>query len=184
MHALHTHIIPNIFVYGRVLSRDDFFSGFGSTSYDPPSYSKSSGGGASHTSSSSSTIPSDSHFFGKHSAFSNSGGSSVDRPSGKVSSFGGMSGSSNSRGGGERAQSTWSTPGSSDNAQKRFSGAKSISSDQYFGRESTSDQVSVILKIKLLVCMCLCCFFLFLFSITIMATLSVQSCFFFFFGWY
>ena len=125
--------------------RDDFFGSFGSTSYDPPSYSRPSGGGgySSHTpsSSSSSTIHSDSHFFGKHSAFSSSGGSSVDRPSDKVSSFGAASGSS--RGGGDgRGHSTWSTPGSSGDAQQRFSSAKSISSDQYFGRESGNDQVS------------------------------------------
>jgi len=124
-------------------TRDDFFGSFGSTSYDPPSYSRPSGGGAysSHTSSSSSsTIPSDGHFFGKHSAFSSSGESSVDRPSNKVSSFGAVS--SGSRGRDGRGQSTWSTSGSSGDAQQRFSSAKSISSDQYFGRESGSDQVS------------------------------------------
>ena len=119
--------------------------------YDPPSYSHTSSGGGAYTSShSSSSISPDSHFFGKHSAF-NSGITDGDKPSSKVSSFGEMSrtsgGVSNSKGGG---YSTWgmssygSSSGgkaSSGEAQQRFTNAKSISSDQYFGKAQSDNQV-------------------------------------------
>ena len=129
--------------------RDDFFAGVTSSTYDPPSYSRSSGGGggSSYTGQPTSSLSEDSHFFGKHSAFSSSG-TDVDKPSNKISSFGAMS--SNSRSVGGPARSTREThrggvTGGSDSAQQRFTGAKSISSDQYFGRNASSnDQVSMM----------------------------------------
>ena len=104
---------------------NDDFGGFSGTSkYDPPSYSGYS--------SRDRDVPS-SQRFGKHSAFGSQ--SSANKPSNQVSSFGSMqSGSSSSKSYGS------SHGGTSDEAQSRFTSAKSISSDQYFGRTSRDDQ--------------------------------------------
>lgn len=154
---MHTHIHMRAHTYTY---SDDFFSGMTSSSYNsPPSYSHMSGGGggaysSGSTSSSSSSFSSNSAFFGKHSAFGSSDTSSTaDKPSSKVSSFGssygktegGASGSTWKSGSGYAGGSGRSTgSGGSDNAQQRFSNAKSISSDQYFGRNESDNQVSFV----------------------------------------
>jgi ADP-ribosylation factor GTPase-activating protein 2/3 len=79
--------------------------------------------------------------FGKHSAFADPAGSDP-KPSSKVSSFGSFQsgGSDSSRASRSSNRPSRGRGGSySDDAQQRFSSAKSISSDQYFGKSSGND---------------------------------------------
>ena len=121
---------------------EDFFSRF-----DPPSYTSGGGGDYGGSSSSSNsgfgTASSSSggggggggNGFGKHSVFSEPS----SKPSSKVSSFGGSAWAGSERSSGAKvsgSSGTWSS--GSDGAQQRFSNAKSISSDQYFGRNTST----------------------------------------------
>ncbi|CAI7997804.1 ADP-ribosylation factor GTPase-activating protein 2 [Geodia barretti] len=117
---------------------EDFFDSFYPPSYTD--YSSSSGSSRGVTSGGSSRS------FGKHSAFADSAGSEP-KPSSKVSSFGSFqSGGSDS----SRASRSSNRPSRggrySEEAQQRFSSAKSISSDQYFGRSSADDSVTTYIR--------------------------------------
>ncbi|XP_064397714.1 ADP-ribosylation factor GTPase-activating protein 2-like [Halichondria panicea] len=126
---------------------------YGSSSYDPPGYTSHDSGYTSRDlgtrSSYTEQRPSNKHSaFGggwedKSSSSSKDGGSTwgSSSSSSKVSGGGGGStwgsSSSSSKVSGGGGGSTWATSTSSaDSAQQRFSSAKSISSDQYFGRDS------------------------------------------------
>ncbi len=122
--------------------------GYGSVSrYDPPGYS--SGGYASQERDRDLSY---SQKTSKHSAFTNQPSTLSSKPSSQVSSFGSMQrGGEEGRGGGSTSTwgggsgSTWGSAtakssggrGGGEDAQQRFSSAKSISSDQYFGRASS-----------------------------------------------
>jgi ADP-ribosylation factor GTPase-activating protein 2/3 len=132
--------------YSSYGGNDEFFD-----SFYPPGYSEYGGSGNRGTSRSA-TSSSSNRGFGKHSAFSDSATSEPAKPSNKVSSFGSMqsgggggerrSGTAGGMGGAGSSRSSRSSRGAySEEPQQRFSNAKSISSDQYFGR-SSGDSVS------------------------------------------
>lgn len=141
-------------VYGGYDSyrSDDYGSkgseGCGSGSrFDPPSYSSGSYGNQERDRDS---------FYAqktsKHSVFANQASTSTGKPSSQVYSFGSIQGGGDQEGRGDRSTSAWrvgtgsawGAPASgrggggagSKDAQQRFANAKSISSDQYFGRST------------------------------------------------